>query len=62
MNQLIQSRIDYVLCNGEMEGNIKSVYYKEFGLSDTFFKGGNRFYKNRKRKGVWVLNAEILKD
>ncbi len=37
MNQLILSRIDYVLCNGEMEGNIKSVYYKEFGLSDHFF-------------------------
>ncbi len=36
MNQLKQSRIDYVLCNGEMEGNIKSVYYKEVGLSDHF--------------------------
>ncbi len=37
MNELKQSRIDYVLCDGEMEGNIKSVYYKEVGLSDLFF-------------------------
>ncbi len=37
MNQLKQSRIDYVLCNGEMEGNIKSVYYKKLDLVIIFF-------------------------
>lgn len=25
MNELKQSRIDYVLCDGEMEGNIKCI-------------------------------------
>ncbi len=63
MNQLKQSRIDYVLCNGEMEGNIKSVYYKEVGLSDHFFlRVEIDFTRIERGKGVWVLNAEILKD
>lgn len=48
MNELKQSRIDYVLCDGEMEGKIKCVYYKEVGLSD-IFRGEIRFYKNRKK-------------
>ncbi len=63
MNQLKQSRIDYVLCNGEMEGNIKSVYYKEVGLSNHFFlRVEIDFTRIERGKGVWVLNAEILKD
>lgn len=40
MNKIKQSRIDYVLCNEEMEGNIKKkkkLFYKEVGLSDHFF-------------------------
>ncbi len=63
MNELKQSRTDYVLCDGEMEGNIKSVYYKEVGLSDLFFlRVEIDLTRIERGKGVWVLNAEILKD
>ncbi len=46
-----------------MEGNIKSVYYKEVGLSDHFFlRVEIDLTRIERGKGVWVLNAEILKD
>lgn len=63
MNKIKQSRIDYVLCKEEMEGNIKNVFYKEVGYSDHFLLCMTLDCVRVERgSGVWVLNATILKE
>lgn len=63
MKEMKRSRIDYVLCNGDIEGSIKNVFYKEVCFSDHSFLNVKLDSTRVDRgAGVWVLNADILKD
>lgn len=63
LKELKQSRIDYVLCTEEMQGNISNVYYKRAGFSDHSFLFLTLDFTSVERGGgVWVLNAKVLKS
>ncbi len=63
LKELKQSRIDYVLCAEEMQGDIINVYYKRVGFSDHSLLFFMLDYTSVERGGgVWVLNAKVLKS
>lgn len=60
---LKQSRLDLVLCNRQLELFISKVFYKRFSESDHDFLNVIIDFSGVERgPGVWVLNAELLKN
>lgn len=62
-NSLKQSRIDFILCDRRFEHFISKVFYKMYSGSDHDFLYVMMDFSGVERgPGVWVVNAELLKN
>ncbi len=62
-SSLKQSRIDFILCDRRFEHFISKVFYKMYSGSDHDFLYVMMDFSGVERgPGVWVVNAELLKN